>query len=153
MPGDEVSSTQKVVAMPDKTIFITEYDMKRLRELLMVAARRPLDRENLYLKSLEAELDRGKLVTSEDVPSDVITMNSCARLVDLDTGEEMTYTLVFPQAADTSQGKISVLAPVGTAMLGCRVGDVFTWEVPAGVRKLKVDGVLYQPEAAGDNHL
>ncbi len=139
--------------MSNKMIYITEYDMKRLRELLMVAAHRPVDRENPYLKSLEAELDRGKLVAPEDVPGDVITMNSCARLTDLDTGEEMTYTLVFPQAADTSQGKISVLAPMGTAMLGCRVGDVLTWEVPAGVRKLKVEAILYQPEAAGDYHL
>ncbi len=136
--------------MPDKTIYITEYDMKRLRELIAVAGRRSDDRDKPYLESLEAELDRGKLVAPEEVPNDVITMNSKVQLVDLDTGEELTYTLVFPHAADTSQGKISVLAPVGTAMLGYRVGDVITWNVPAGIRRLKVESILYQPEAAGD---
>jgi len=80
-------------------------------------------------------------------------MNSRVHLVDLDTQEEMVYTLVFPQDAEISQSKISVLAPIGTAMLGYRVGDTFTWQVPDGVRRLQVKKVLYQPEASGDYHL
>jgi len=67
--------------------------------------------------------------------------------------EAMSYTLVFPDDADVSQGKISVLAPIGTAMLGFRVGDTIRWEVPAGVRRIKVLAFLYQPEASGDFHL
>ena len=87
------------------------------------------------------------------MPHDVVTMNSRVQLVDLDTGEAMTYTLVFPDDADLRQGKISVLAPIGTAMLGYRVGDTFEWRVPAGLRRLKIEAILYQPEAAGDYHL
>ena len=135
--------------MEERTIYITEFDMKRLRELIAEAKR--LDRRgNEYLESLEAELSRGKLVAPTDVPPDVVTMNSRVELVDLDTEEEMVYTLVFPHEADIAQSKISVLAPIGTAILGYRVGDTFTWQVPDGIRRLRVKQILYQPEAAGD---
>lgn len=80
-------------------------------------------------------------------------MNSMVRLKDLDSGEEMTYTLVFPDMADISSKKISILAPIGTALIGYKVGDSIEWEVPAGIRKLKVEEIVYQPEAAGDYHL
>lgn len=138
--------------MEERMIYITEYDLKRLRELIQEA--KWMDRrKNQYLDSLDAELSRGKVVASSEVPSDVVTMNSQVSLIDLDTHEEMVYTLVFPQEADVSQNRISVLAPIGTAMLGYRVGDVFTWDVPDGVRRLQVKEILYQPEASGDYHL
>jgi regulator of nucleoside diphosphate kinase len=138
--------------MKRRTIYITEFDMKRLQELIDEAKR--LDRlGNEYLESLEAELSRGELVASTDVPPDVITMNSRVRLVDLDTKEELVYTLVFPNAADIAESRISVLAPIGTAMLGYRVGDTFAWSVPDGIRTLQVKEVIYQPEASGDYHL
>jgi regulator of nucleoside diphosphate kinase len=138
--------------METRTIYITQYDMERLKGLIDEAKRQD-QRKNEYLESLEAELAHCQLVTSTEVPPDVVTMNSKACLVDLDTQEEMVYTLVFPQDADIAQFRISVLAPIGTAMLGYRVGDVFTWKVPDGVRRLKVEQVLYQPEASGDYHL
>ena len=138
--------------MEERTIYITEYDLKRLREFI-VEAKQVERRGNEYLDSLDVELSRGKVVAPTEVPPDVVTMNSRVRLVDLDTHEEMVYTLVFPQEADITQSKISVLAPVGTAMLGYRVGDTFTWHVPDGVRRLQVKQVLYQPEASGDYHL
>ena len=138
--------------MEERTIYITQYDLKRLREFI-VEAKQVEHRGNEYLDSLDVELSRGKVVAPKEVPPDVVTMNSRVRLVDLDTHEEMVYTLVFPQEADITQSKISVLAPIGTAMLGYRVGDTFTWQVPDGVRRLQVKQVLYQPEASGDYHL
>jgi len=138
--------------MKTRTIYITDFDMRRLRALLEDAKRSAL-RGNEYLESLEAELDRGILVAPTEVPPDVVTMNSRVRLVDLDTNEEMVYTLVFPSDADMAQSKISVLAPIGTAMLGYRVGDTFEWQVPDGTRRLRVKNVLYQPEAAGNYDL
>ncbi len=138
--------------MEERTIYITEYDLKRLRQLI-ADAKRVEPRGNEYLDSLDVELSRGKVVAPAEVPPDVVTMNSRVHLVDQDTGEEMVYTLVFPQEADISQSKISVLAPIGTAMLGYRVGDTFTWRVPDGVRRLQVKQVLYQPEASGDYQL
>ena len=77
-------------------------------------------------------------------------MNSTFRLKDLQTGEEAAYTLVFPGTADSSDRRISVLAPIGIAVLGYRVGDTVEWEVPAGLKQFKVERVLYQPEAAFD---
>jgi len=138
--------------MSDRAIYITEYDRVRLRNLLedeKASGYRGRD----DLKELEAELNRGTVVAPQEVPGDVVTMNSKARLMDLDTGEEMIYTLVFPGDADIEQNKISVLAPIGTAMLGYRVGDTFEWKVPEGLRRLRVEEILYQPEAAGDYHL
>ena len=80
-------------------------------------------------------------------------MRSTVRLKDLVSGEANTYSLVFPSEADFSQGKISVLAPIGTAILGYKSGDTIEWPVPSGVRKLKIDKILYQPEAAGNYEL
>lgn len=137
--------------MVSRTIYITDNDMKRLRELVMVV--RQFKKEEKYLQELESELNRAKVVKSHDIPADVITMNSEVHLRDMNTKEEITYTLVFPDQADAGQGRVSILAPIGTALLGYRVGDVIEWKVPAGIVKLKVEKILYQPEAAGDYHL
>lgn len=135
--------------MSERTIQITEVDRKRLVDLI-VAAQSGEYRGSVYLENLRGELERAQIVPPEEIPGDVVTMNSTVTLTDLDTGEEETYTLVYPENADTVRGKISILAPIGTAMLGYRVGDVFEWEVPAGKRRLKVQKILYQPEASGD---
>jgi regulator of nucleoside diphosphate kinase len=74
-------------------------------------------------------------------------------LIDLDSAEEMVLTLVFPRDADLNQDKISVLAPIGTAVLGYHVGDTIEWEVPDGTRRLEVRKIIYQPEASGDYDL
>lgn len=105
------------------------------------------------LRKLETELANARVVAPKEVPADVITMNSKARLRDLETDEDLVYTLVFPDQANIEQGRISVVAPIGTAMLGYRVGDEFQWEVPGGTVRMKVEEILYQPEAAGDYHL
>ncbi len=131
-----------------RIIYITEADMRRLRPLI-----EGMKNSRDDLRGLQSELENARVVAPADVPPDVITMNSKARLRDLDTGEEMIFTLVFPGNADIEHDKISVVAPIGTAMLGHRVGDEFSWEVPAGSVRLRVEEVLYQPEAAGHYHL
>ena len=138
--------------MSNKPIQITEFDLERLKKLLL-EARYTEYRKSQYLENLQLEIDRANVVSPKDIPGDVITMNSTACLVDLETGEEEIYTLVFPEDADLGKGKISVLAPIGTAMLGYEVGDIFEWEVPAGKRNLRVEKIIYQPEASGDYHL
>jgi len=136
--------------MRKRTIYITAGDMDQLRKLLDEEKERHGygNGRGEHLKGLEAELARSKCVAAHKVPTDVITMHSKAHLVDLDTGEELIYTLVFPQEANIRQDKISVLAPIGTAMLGYRVGDVFEWPVPDGLRRLQIKALIYQPEAA-----
>jgi len=133
--------------MKQHSIFITEPDMEKLRRLLE-SATRSVSKDQEHLAMLEAELDRAHTVSPSRVAANVVTMNSEVRMTDMDTGKEMTYTLVFPRDADFAQGKISVLAPIGTAILGYRTGDVIEWKVPGGNRKLRVEEILHQPEAA-----
>lgn len=138
--------------MRKRRIYITAFDMTRLKELVAVASEFS-DRDRGHLRDLEEELGRARVVDPKKVPRDVITMNSKVRIRDLDSGEEKVYSLAFPRDADIGRSKISILAPVGTALLGYRVGDTIEWNVPAGLRRLKVEEILYQPEAAGDYDL
>lgn len=135
-----------------RLIFITDYDMHRL-EALIVNANSKASRDSRYLDELREELLKAEVVDPADIPHDVITMNTRVSLHDMNSREDFVYTLVFPGDADLDSGRISVLAPVGTAMIGYRKGDRITWPVPGGVKKLKVKKILYQPEAAGDYHL
>ena len=128
-------------------IYITANDAEKLRDLISNAQRGDY-RNSPYLQMLSKELARAIIIQEDSVPPDVITMSSQVSLVDIDTGEEMLYTLVFPEEADAIQGKISVLAPIGTAMLGYRVGDEFEWDTPGGKRKIRVENVIFQPEAS-----
>ena len=133
-------------------IYVTEPDYQRLSGLIQTTRERNgVDRE--YLNKLESELDRAEIIDPKQIPVDVITMRSKVRLKDLVSGEANTYSLVFPTEANFSEGKISVLAPIGTAILGYKQGDTIEWPVPSGVRRLKVDAILYQPEAAGNYEL
>ncbi len=128
-------------------IYITNDDCERLRRL--IAGRRGADSvDSEYLDMLEQELDRADVVEPDAIPRDVVTMNSEVRLKDLDSGETRVYHLIFPTQTRTPES-ISVLAPIGTAVLGYRVGDVIEWRVPKGLRRLKVMEVIYQPETAG----
>ena len=138
--------------MAERTIHITKFDMDRLVELIEGLRLSPkANRANLDL--LEKELYRGMLVDPQNIPQDVITMNSKVSVTDTTSGEKMTYTLVFPSAANITDNKLSILAPLGMALLGYRMGDIIEWSVPSGIRKLRVDEIVYQPEAAGDYHL
>jgi regulator of nucleoside diphosphate kinase len=93
-------------------------------------------------------LIRARVVPADEVPPDVVTMHSVVSLRDLDAGETEEYELVYPADADVANSRISVLAPIGTAVIGYRLGDVIEWPVPAGLRRLSVEGVV-QPERAG----
>jgi len=140
------------VAMEERKIYVTEFDRTRLVNLLnVIGAWNEKDKD--YLTRLENELEQVQVVSPQAIPGNVVTMNSQARVRDLDSSEEMVFTLVFPAEADYILGRLSVLAPIGTALLGYRVGDTVEFEVPAGVRRLKIEQIIYQPEAAGDYHL
>jgi regulator of nucleoside diphosphate kinase len=135
------------MARPTQPI-ITRADRQRLGTLIDKAAQVGLV-ERRYLDHLEAELERAIPVEPQEVPADVITMNSTVRLRDLDAGETFEFTLVYPRDASPDEGRISVLAPIGTAIIGYRTGDVIKWPVPAGTIRLKVEEVVYQPESVG----
>jgi len=138
--------------MAGRVIYITKYDMDRLLDLIEGLRATP-KAAKLNLDLLEKEINEGILVEPENVPEDVITMNSKVNVTDIDSGEKMTYMLVFPSEANISKNKLSILAPLGMALLGYRKGDIIEWAVPSGMRKLRVEEIIYQPEASGDYHL
>jgi regulator of nucleoside diphosphate kinase len=126
-------------------IVLSRFDQERLERLLHKVGSRP------DLDALREEIERAEIVEPEAIPRDVVTMNSVVRFVDEDSGRESEVTLVFPGHADLETNRISVLAPVGSALLGLSVGDSIDWPVPnARSRRLRVVAVTYQPEAAGD---
>ena len=137
--------------MQNRPIIISDADRHRL-EAMLESVRDNASLRVDSLAALEGELKRARVVPHSDMPPEVITMNSIVRLRDLDTDEVEEYELVYPADADLAHNRISVLAPVGTAILGYRLGDVIEWPVPAGLRRLQVEEVLYQPERAGALH-
>jgi len=147
-----MTSTHKGNNMSERRIRITDFDKKRLEELIRVAEDFG-NRERKDLALLARELVEAEIVTSKEIPEDVVTMNSKVILLDVDSGELMNLVLVFPQDADADLGMISILAPVGTAILGYSKGSTVEWPVPSGIRRLRIEEILYQPEAAGDYHL
>lgn len=130
-------------------IIVTADDRRRLDDWLNSQFARVVI-DSTHVKELQTELNRAQVVPSDEVPKDVVTMNSTVMLRDLDTSETEVYTLVYPDRADIVNHRLSVLSPVGTAILGYRVGDEFRWPVPAGWRRLKVEKVIYQPEREGE---
>ena len=133
--------------MSRPTIIINELDAERIDRLLEKAEFASLP----VADALNEELDRAQMYTPETMPHDVVTMNSRVKFRNLTTGEELTRTLVYPAQMTDSSAQLSVLAPVGAALLGLRTGDTIHWELPGGASAhLEVLALLYQPEAAGD---
>ena len=125
-------------------IHLTQNDMDRLLQLVEAYPGQRFEK-------LESELVRAKVVPREKMPNDVVTMNSRVIFEDETTGERREITLVYPGSADIDAGKISVLVPVGTALLGLRVGQSIDWQLPGGEqRRYRIVAVPFQPEAAGE---
>lgn len=135
--------------MKTREIYITEYDMEKLRAIIEIYG----GNDNPYLENLEDELDKARVVDPKNIPDNVVTMNSIVRIKDLDTGEEKTFTLVFPGKTNITENAVSILAPIGTALIGYREGDIIEWEVPAGTKRFQVMEVIYQPERLGNYDL
>jgi len=126
--------------MNERTILITSSDMSSLCRLLE-SAWNLFRHDRPYLEVLKQELEAAKVVESDHIPRDVVMLNSRVHIRDLDTGKQMVCTVVFPKDSNASEDRLSVLAPVGTAVLGRRVGDIFECKVPAGVRRLKLEAI------------
>ena len=135
----------------ERTIILTQQDLNRLHALIEgVQAERNVE----AAEALESELSRAQVVEPGAVPPDVITMNSRVRFVDESNGSEREATLVYPQDAAASEGRISILAPIGSALIGLRAGDSIDWPLPNGrSKRLRIVEVVWQPEAAGEYDL
>lgn len=126
--------------MKDRPLIVTDADMDRLTRLVR-ALKYSLFRDQQQLELLDQTLENAEVRPPSRVPSKVIRMNSCVRVRDLETRDNESYTLVFPEEANISRSLISVLAPLGIALLGRRQGDVIEAKVPGGTRKLRVERV------------
>lgn len=101
-------------------------------------------------EKLMNELDSARIVDPEAVPSNVVTMNSIVRLSFLNNNMQVQFQIVYPDKANLKENKISIFSPIATALIGYKVGDEIEWIVPAGLTQIRIDEILYQPEAAGD---
>src|ERR1043166_2779300 len=131
----------------ENDIIVTAPDHAELSSVIDVTGKLS-GRVRWELRLLENKLKHARIAAPKDVSFDVITLNTRAELLDLESGERMEFTLVLPRDENINDGKISVLAPLGTAMRGYRVGDEFDWHVPHGLRRLKVIKLHFQPEAS-----
>ena len=131
-------------AVPPADIYITEIDKARLRSLIDLE-------QGSDIFELEHEIERAIVVDPQKVAEDVITMNSKA-LLQVDD-EEVEVALVYPVDADDRAGRLSICSGIGTAILGYKEGDAFSWRIPNRTCHIRIGKVLYQPEAAGDFHL
>lgn len=130
----------EIKPMAARGIVIAEADAQRLRGLL-TARRDAALRDAAHLDDLAAELERAALMTRDAIPPDVVVMDSRVQVLDLASGERREYTLAYPLDSDPAAGHISVLAPLGTAMLGYREGDEIEWLMPGGMRRLRIEKV------------
>ena len=128
--------------MSMRNIVIKKSEVERLRRLVESARKFLCQRDLAHLERLEERLDEADVVQGNEIPSGVVAINSKVRVRDLDAGREQFYTLVFPREADVAKGRISILAPIGVALLGGQVGDIIEPRVPHGVRRLKVQEIL-----------
>ena len=112
-------------------------------------------RENKTIDASEAErllqeLNSATVLDPHEIPGDVVTMNSVVKISFVDSGKQQEFKIVYPQESDFKQKKVSIFSPIATALIGFRVGDIIEWMVPAGMTKIRIDEIVYQPEAAGD---
>ena len=120
--------------------------MPAIEEMLTIMR----DRKTNQLEMLEDELTAAKVVSSKEVPPGVVTMNSVVLFEDVETGQRHEVTLVYPDEGAGALGRVSILAPIGGALLGLSVGSSIEWPVPGGrARRVRVIEVKYQPEAFG----
>ncbi|NCA85551.1 MAG: nucleoside diphosphate kinase regulator [Clostridia bacterium] len=104
-------------------------------------------------EKLLIELESAQIMEPQDIPSDVVTMNSIVKVSFLNNNKEVQFQIVYPDQAKFKEQKISIFSPIATALIGYQVGDEIEWVVPGGLTKLRIDQIIYQPEAAGDYQL
>ncbi|MDT0635705.1 nucleoside diphosphate kinase regulator [Spectribacter hydrogenoxidans] len=130
--------------MQSVPITVTEHDYERIDALLAQAGKQAPP----GLAELRRELERAEIVDEDAIPEGVVTMNSTVSFENTETGARFELTLVYPKDIDGSPGKVSILAPVGSALLGLSAGQAIEWQVPGGNNlKLHVLDVRDQPEA------
>ncbi|MCK3685108.1 GreA/GreB family elongation factor [Maribellus sp. YY47] len=130
-------------------IKVTKMDYVRLNGI--ISSIKQFNKEgSAEISFLETELTRAKKIDPKRIGADFVTMNSVVEVIDLDTEKSMTIRLVYPKDANFKQGNISILSPLGSALIGYQSGSIISFKVPGGIKKMKISKLIYQPEANGD---
>jgi regulator of nucleoside diphosphate kinase len=135
-----------------KQIYITDFDFRRLWELFK-AGRNLTQEERTILPVLQAKLEAAKVVCWRDIAPNIVTMNSRVSLKNFRTQQKMVFDLVFPSYGNPERNKVSILTPIGAAMLGCQTEEIIESEIEGDLRQLVIEQILYQPEATGNFNL
>ncbi len=133
-------------------IIINRLDYARIKKCIN-DAKQFKSISNNEAEKLMKELDSAKIVEPEAIPSNVITMNSIVSLSFLNNNKQVQFQIVYPEQANFKENKISIFSPIATALIGYKVSDEIEWIVPAGLTNIRIDEIIYQPEAAGDYSL
>ena len=135
--------------MKTNKITLTKIDFLRLTSLINREKEiNKRDQGNL-LKLLE-EINNAIIVDPEDIDSDIVTMNSVVKFTDVNSNMNTQMKIVYPKDADINKKNVSILAPIGTALLGYKKGDIVEWSVPGGIKKFLINEITYQPEESGE---
>ncbi len=130
-------------------IKVTKLDYVRLNGI--ISSIKQFNKEaSKEVSFLETELTRAKKIDSKKIGAEFVTMNTQVEIVDMDTNKSMTIRLVYPKDADFKKGNISILSPLGSALLGYKTDSVVSFKVPGGLKKMKICNIVFQPEANGD---
>lgn len=132
-----------------KNLIVNRLDYARIKKCIE-DAKQFKSINKVEADKLIAELDSATIVEPEAIPSNIVTMNSIVRLSFLNSNKQVQFQIVYPSQANIKENKISIFSPIATALIGYKVGDEIEWIVPAGLTQLKIDEIVYQPEAAGD---
>lgn len=133
-------------------ITITKLDYSRIKGCISIA-RQSKSINVADAESLMKELDSATIVEPDEVPGNVVTMNSIVKISFLNSQKQLEFQVVYPGKANLKERKISIFSPIATALLGYKQGDEVEWIVPAGPTKIRIDEIIYQPEASGDYEL
>ncbi len=132
-----------------RKIIINRLDYARIKKCIS-DAKQFKSISNTEAEKLMKELDSAQIVEPEEIPSNVVTMNSIVKLSFLNNNKQVQFQIVYPSQANIKENKISIFSPIATALIGYKVADEIEWIVPAGLTNIRIDEIIYQPEAAGD---
>lgn len=135
-----------------KKLIINKLDYARIKKCIQ-DAKQFKSISNTEAEKLMKELDSAKIVDPKAIPSTVVTMNSIVKLSFLNNNKQVQFQIVYPEQANLKENKISIFSPIATALIGYQVNDEIEWIVPAGLTNIRIDEIIYQPEAAGDYSL
>jgi len=133
-------------------IILTKTDYSRIHKCIDTAKRQRTIGTN-EAENLLNELHSASIVEPQEVPGDIVTMNSIVRISFLNSNKSLQFQIVYPDSSNIKENKISIFSPVATALIGYKVSDKIEWIVPSGLTKIRIDAIVYQPEASGDYDL